>query len=497
MTDSNQTVEDVDNTTPTANSGVSTSGLRQAISAWLGESDYQKRDIYETFDWPRRPDAEQFYALYVRNPFAKPVVDRPAFTSWRDPPLIKDDDVDEETQFEEDVEKVARAHDLWSYGERVDRLAGIGRYGLLVFVTADIESPDDLAEEAPDTIPGDGADKITQIKVFSEVSVDEIDWGTIADAGDGRWGKPVSYTVDFSPEAETEQAAGEATYKVHHSRAVAVPASRLLDDDQFARPRLEIVMNALKDIEKVMGSIAELAYRGADKGLAVNFDPEKVDTSGQSWDDLEEELQDWQHGLQPLLRLVGANNVQQLGGEVADASGIFGPQLSALSAATNIPKRVFEGDPAGALASAEEDTQAYFGYIQERRKEFVTPHIVRPILDWLEENGVVSESTSDYVGIDWAALRVLSEQEKAELAATKAEWIPQAVTVREIRKAFDMEPQPEWMADEIANSYLSEVGGGQAGAGAALDSALAANQRQAEAAARTEARIQRGTPADD
>lgn len=483
---------------PTANSGgVSTAGLRQAISAWLGESDYQDRDIYETFDWPRRPTAEQFYALYTRNPFAKPVVDRPAFTSWRDPPEVKDDEEDTETQFEADVQKAARAHDLWSYGERLDRLAGIGRYGLLVFVTADIESPADLAEPVPDTIPGDGVDKITQIKVFSEVSVDDIDWGEIDDASDGRWGKPVRYSVDFSPEAETEQADGEAVYNVHHSRTIATPASRLLDDELFARPRQEIVMNVLLDIEKVMGSIAELAYRGADKGLAVNFDPEKVDTSGQSWDDLESELQDWQHGLQPLLRLVGANNVQQLGGEVADASGIFGPQLSALSSATHIPKRVFEGDPAGALASAEEDTQAYFGYIQERRGEYVTPHIARPILDWLEANGVVSEPSSDYVGIDWPALRVLSEQEKAELAAQQAEWIPQAVTVKEIREAFGREPQPDWMADETANSYLSEVGGGSSGAGAALDSALAANQRTAEAAARTEARIQRGQTADD
>jgi hypothetical protein len=473
-------------------------GLRQAIAMWLGASN-QGRNHYETFDWPRDPEADYFYATYRRNPFAKPIVDRPAFTAWRDPPHVVDDDSDEETAFEADMQQANRALDLWSHGERLDRLAGIGRYGLLVFVTSDVSSYDDLAEPLPDDIPGNGLDKVTQMRVFSEVSVGDIDWGTIDDAADGRWGKPIHYHVDFSSEGQQDDEDSD-DHRVHHSRTVAAPASRLLDDDFFAPSRLETVINILHDIEKVLGSVAELAYRGADKGLAVNFDPTQVDTSGQSWDELEDELADWHQGLQPLLRTVGADNIQQLGGQIADASNIFEPQLDALSTATGIPKRVFKGDPAGALASAGEDTQAFFGLIQERREEYDTPHIARPITQWLIDAGAVAEPTSDYYGFEWDALRVLSEHEQAELGATRVEWLGPAIAVKEAREQMGLVPQPDWMDDQTANSYLSELNGGAPGgpdAGGALDAALAQNRDRAEAAARTEARIARGEAADD
>lgn len=475
---------------------ISSAGLRQAIQAWLGASLFEGRDYYDTFDWPTDIDEEQYYATYTRNPFAKPVVDRPAFTSWRDDPIIVDDGDDEQTDFQQDVEKANRELDLWSYAERLDRLAGIGRYGVLVFVTSDVEQPDDLsAEFSPGDAPGDGLDKINQIKVFSEVSVDNIRFGDVNDAQDGRWGKPTEYSIDFSPEAETEEDKNDAVYDVHWSRTVAVPATRLLDDDFFGRPRLEPVYNVLKDIEKVLGSVAELAYRGADKGLAINYDPDKVDSTFMK--DNDQDLQEWLHGLQPAFQTAGAD-IQELGGQIADATGIFEPQLSALAAATGIPKRVFEGDPAGALASAEEDTQAFFGMIKERRSEYNTPHIARPIIDWVLDNDLISDPSTDgnHYGIEWEPLRVLSEMEQAELATERLESIDSAVTVKEARKMHGLEPQPEWMDDEIANSYLTDLGGG-GGPGDALEEALEENRASAQTAARNQVRMQRGQEADD
>ena len=497
---------DDDDAEPTANARDEfASGFRQAMAVALGASGYGDRYIYSTFDWPKDPDAEDFYALYRRNPFAAPIVDRPATTSWRDPPIINDEG-DEETEFQKAVEKANRAHDLWGYAERVDRLAGIGRFGLLVFVTADVEDSDDLAEPLPDaaSIPGDGLDKVTQIKVFSEVSVDDMEMGGIDDADDGRWGLPISYDVDF--ETDDESGDDESTFTVHHSRTVAVPATRLLDDDFFGQSRLEPCVNALRDIEKVMGSVAELAFRGADKGLAINFDPEKVNTSEEGMEMVNEELSDWHHGIQPFLKLVGADSIQTLGGEIADPSAVIDKNLSAIAANTGIPKRVFEGDPAGALAAAEEDTQAFHGSIQERREVYNAVHIARPILQWFIGVGAIPDSAGDHIDIEWEPLRVLSEQEETDIGATKAEWLSPAITVAEAREMFGMTPQPDWMSDDVAKSYLSEMGssstggfapGSGRGPGSALDSALAANRRDAEAAARTEARIQRGLNADD
>lgn len=414
---------------PTANSlsPTSDSGMRMAIASMLGESGYDDREIYETFDWPADPSDELFYSIYRRNPFAAPVVDRPPFTTWRDPPEIVDagsDDADDDTEFETALERADRELDLWSYAERIDRLAGIGRFGVVVFVTDDIDGPDALAEPLEDGAITNGLDDVSQIKVFSEVSVDAIEWGGIEQADDGRWGLPVEYSIDFSSEAyqDDDGESDEHVYDVHHSRTVAVPASRLLDDDFFGTPRLEGVLNPLRDIEKVLGSVAELAYRGADKGIAINFDPEAVDTSEQSFDDMEAELQDWYHDIQPWIRTTGADTIEQLGGEIADPSGVIGENLSAIAAHTGIPKRVFEGDPAGALSAAEEDTQAYFGMIQERRESYATPHIARKLVDWLVEHGAVSEPTAEdnRYAVEWEPLRVLSEGEQATLELDRA-----------------------------------------------------------------------------
>lgn len=493
--------------TPTANtSDISTAGLRNAIQAWLGASLYDDRELYETFDWPKDVDDERYYATYTRHPFAKPVVDRPAFTSWRDEPDIVDPEADDESDFEAKMRQANRAHDVWSYAERLDRLAGIGRYGVMVFVTSDVDGPETLATPLEASAGGEGLDFVQQIKVFSEVSVDSIEWGDASDAAEGRWGKPVAYHIDFSPEASTDKTGTEddAVYEVHHSRTVAAPATRKLDDEFFGRPRLEPVFNVLRDIEKVLGSVAEMAYRGADKGLAIQHDPDQVNVgSDEFWEQHNEEIRDWFQGIKPVFETTGS--VTELGGQIANVSNVFQPQLSALAAATGIPKRVFEGDPAGALASAAEDTQAYFGMIEERRGEYVTPHYARPIVRWYIERGVVSEPDSGTVGqgkflfdVEWDPLRVLSEQEQANVVQTQLDAGERnGVTVREYRDMIGLEPSPDWLSEDIANSFLSEVGGGGGGPGAALDDALAQNRERAEAAARTESRIQRGQEADD
>ncbi|OVE83205.1 anti-CBASS protein Acb1 family protein [Natronolimnobius baerhuensis] len=399
--------------------------MRASIAGVLGHSN-QNRDIFDTFDWTRRPTAKQFYALYRTHPFAGPIVDRPAFTTWRDEPIITDKP-DEETDFKDDVEKLFRNLDLPSQMERVDRLAGIGRYGLSVFITTDCLDEDGTVDEDrlaepidPEQFTADGLDNIVQHKLFSEISVDAIEWGNETHAAEGRWGLPVRYSIDFSSEGDTDKSDSDRTWSVHHSRTVAVPASRRLDHDFFAPPRLEGSFNVLRDILKVLGSVAEMAYRGADKGLAVSHNPNDVDvTSEQFWEQHDEEVQEWFQGLKPIFETTG--EVQELGGQIADVSNIFEPQLSALATDTGIPKRVFEGDPAGALASAEEDTQAYFGLIKERRTEYAGPLNARPHIQWFVDNGLITPPSGGWFDIDWETLRVLSEQEQADLEAKRGE----------------------------------------------------------------------------
>lgn len=422
--------DDAEVTANTQEAVTASSAMRAQVAALLGDSNFQERDIYDTFDWKRRPRVKQYYALYRTHPFAGPIVDRPAFTTWRDTPTVVDKP-DDETDFEQDVDRLFQNLNLDSTFERVDRLAGIGRYGLTVFVTTDALDEDGTVNEdrlaepiEPTQFRADGLDNVLQIKQFSEVSVDSIEWGTSEHAGDGRWGLPVRYSIDFSSEGDTDGSESERVWDVHHSRTVAVPAGRRLDHDFFAPPRLEGTFNILRDILKVLGSVAEMAYRGADKGLAVEYDPEKVNvTNDDFWEQNDDEMQEWNQGLKPLFESIGT--VKELGGQIADVSNIFEPQLSALATDTGIPKRVFEGDPAGALASAEEDTQAYFGLIKERRTEYGDPLIATPHVQWFVDNGLIASPRAGTFDWEWDALRVLSESEQAELEKMRFEALGQ------------------------------------------------------------------------
>jgi hypothetical protein len=155
-----------ENTDPTANAhggGDFSTGLRLGLAAALGHSGYAQRDRYDVFGWEKDPDPEEYYGLYLRNPYAYAAVAQKPATTWRDPPTIVDgthpEDVtpsdDGLTAFERRVRALGTDHDVWSYAHRVDRLAGIGTHGLLVLDLDDTDGPDDFADPPATSDPAD------------------------------------------------------------------------------------------------------------------------------------------------------------------------------------------------------------------------------------------------------------------------------------------------------------------------------------------------------
>lgn len=400
-------------------------GLRTGLAAALGQTGFKNRDLYDTFGWLEDPDEDEYFALYYRNGYARTVVDKPALTTWRNPPTIVDAADQEDTQFERDVETLARTHNLWSYGTRVDRLAGVGEHGLLVLGFSDIDTMADWSTDVRDNDAVDSLDDVVQLRTFGQAAIEGIEYGT---AETDRWGLPEYYSIDLSEDADDESENEPGTIRVHWSRVIDVPATRLLDDETLARPRMEPVLNALMDIEKTLGAVAELAYRAADYGLNINLDPEKVDTQdGDAMELLDQEASDWYHGLQPFLRTVGAD-VERLGGEIADASNIIEPYLDQISAQTGIPKKELRGNESGEVSGAEADERSYLGTMSERREQYNTPHIVRSIIDRFLSVGVVSQPANEnqQYHVEWPDLREQSEQEEADVQQSRAQVISAA-----------------------------------------------------------------------
>lgn len=417
-------------------------GLRWSLSNELGDSGHEARDWYDTFGWPKRGnnadwDADNYYALYLRNAYAYAVVAQKPKTTWKHEPEVRDrvnqeeDSQRDPTEFEKKITKLDREHDLWHYAHRVDRMAGIGRHGLLVIDYADTNKPEDFESEFKGVETTSGLDQINGYRVYPEPMIEDIEWG---DPGSDRWGKPVKYQIDLGDDADAgTQDEQNTTLTVHHSRVVDVPARVLDDDETRARPRQEPVLNNILDIEKALGSTAELSYRAADYGLNVNLDPEKVDTSGDAMDLMEEDLQNWYHGLQPFLRTKGAD-VNRLGGEVKDPTGIQDANVRAIATQTGIPQRVLEGASLGELASAEKDDEQYLGMIAERQRQYAEPYIARAIINHHLDDGVLPDFEGNWYDFIWPDLSEMSEQEVADVMSTRSSVVKNLQTaVPELR----------------------------------------------------------------
>jgi hypothetical protein len=432
---------------PTTNAdrgnGDFSTGLRLGLAAALGHSGYADRDRYDVFGWEKTPTADEYYGLYLRNPYAYAAVAQKPATTWRDPPAVIDgthdkekESIDEEnlTEFERRVRALDSKHDLWSYASRADRMSGIGTHGLLVLDLADTDEPSDFADvpsfggsgDTDGESAGMGLDALRGFRVYSAVSIDDIDYGG---PGSDRWGSPEIYHIDLreDPVNEDSQPGTEDVMKVHHSRVIDIPARPLDDDETHARPRIEVVLNTVYDIEKTLGAAAELAYSGAKQDIHVNFDPDEVDPSTVS--DNDDELQNWYHNRQPWIRTTGGEVEQISPPEVVDPSGVIDAELRAFSAATNIPKQLLDGSAAGELAAAEQNERDYFGEIGERRTDYATPHLVRETLDRLIMLGLLPapEGQQDSIGpdyrVNWPDLTELSEADVANIRNTRAQMV--------------------------------------------------------------------------
>ena len=454
------------------------SGVRLGIAANLGQTGFNdqgaERNHYEVFGWPRDDldgwNEDNWLALYLRNAYARIVVEKPAFTTWRDDPVVVDpadggdgDDDEASTDFEREVEKLAANHDLWTYCERVDRAAGIGQHGILLIGYDDVVGDDaddgstlqQWREDAREQGLSQLSD-ITGFKPILEAQIEDIDYGNISSE---RWGLPVEYTIDLSDEIDDEtEDDNEGTITVHWTRVVDVPATRPLDDETLARPRMEPVLNNLLDVEKTLGAAAEAAYRAADYGLHLNADPTEVDLS-KGMDDLEDELQRYEQGLQRYLRTTGMD-VERLGGDIQDPSGIVENNLDAIAGQTGIPKKEFRGNESGEVSGAEADERSYFGMIDERRQQYATPHIVRSTIDRLRSVGILSTPSAGEYRVEWPDLTQLSESDKADIQQKRAQVVSAVpglagdLAMRYLQEGADVLPTDE--ADDPLAANLDE-----------------------------------------
>lgn len=375
--------------------------LIQRMASSAGLQYGGRRDIYGTAGYIM-PGSEQFsdyWGLYERGEVAGRIVDMPPKTTWRTPPEIKEEGK-EETKFTKEFALMAKRLRVWEFFNRVDRLAGVGRYAVLFIGT---KGTTDQSLKQP--LQKAKADDIIYLSVYHEQNAEVAEWED--NVASPRYGLPRTYKLKTSSDVKFKKAGSELL--VDASRCIHV-AENKLEDDVYGRPRLKRALNRLFDLDKVAGSTGEAYWQMAVRILQAKIDPQAEITPAQM-KDLDEKMSAMVHdlkrhfygqGVELSWLPEGTPNVQQ----VADF------YFSLIAAAAEIPKRILFGSEMGELASST-DQETYFGMINERQEQFAEPQILRAFIDKLiGVTALPAPQTKEY-HVSWPALFEESDDARA------------------------------------------------------------------------------------
>ena len=382
--------------------------LRQeTIRAMSGET----RDYNHECGYPDAISAQQYRNFYNRWGVATRAVNIWPKECWQTTPVITENQDTELTAFEKAFNDLEQEFNLFQYLGRIDVLSGIGRYGALLLGLSDNKA---LIE------PVDGnAHKLLYLRTFDE-SICAIN-AVEDDTKNARYGKPIIYGATL---VGADGNAGTSV-SIHHSRMVHIADNRECDET-YGTPRLQAIYNHVHDIRKIGGGSAEMFWKGGFPGLGITVDPNlDMDQVTLDTDTLKDEIEAYSEGLKRYMILTGAS-ANSLMPNVADPRGHFEIIMKLIAISLGVPQRIFLGSEAAKLASTQ-DKKAWQMRVSHRQETYLSPLVIRPVIDTLIEYGVLPEPTDGY-DIKWPVLDSPSEEDEATVAKIRTEAIAQYVS---------------------------------------------------------------------
>jgi hypothetical protein len=386
---------------------------RANLATRLGQQFGGDRDLYQALGYKTRLDWHDYWSQYSRQDIAKAIIDRPVKATWQGQlELIESEDADK-TPFEEAWNDLSKRLKLRSLLSRVDRLTGIGRYGVLVLGLDDVQNPEGFKEPVKA-----GKRTLKYIKPFGENSAKIETY--VNSPKEERYGKPLMYNIEVADVAS----GNSSVIKVHYSRCIHILDDHL-ESEVMGIPRLEAVFNRLMDLEKLVGGDAEMFWRGARPGFQGMVDKDYQMTQTTK-DDLKNQIDEYEHNLRRILINEGVD-LKALAQQIADPKGHFDMLIACVSAVTGIPQRILAGSERGELASTQ-DTGEWKTYVQSRREDHAEPHIIQPFTDRLIELQILPKPDSGNYTVDWLDLFSISEKERVEIGKARANAIREYTT---------------------------------------------------------------------
>ena len=416
-----------------ANSTTSTM-TRQALAAAMGGYD-TCRNFYKECGYPFEISLDKYRRLYDREGVARRVVDVYPDECWAIPcEVYESEKLDETTPFEEawaeltanaqSIDKPGEVHkpNALHYLHRVDRVSGIGHFGLLFLGLDDgLEFDQPVVGIEDDGSPSDvqANHKLLYLRTFDQTLVRIDKW--VDDRRNPRFGQPEMYSIKFAdPKVDGAEGTGTGRdfteKKVHWTRVIHVADNRN-SSETYGTPRMQDVYNRLHDIHKVLAGSAEMFWKGGFPGLSLEVNPNLPGNVKVNQETIKEEMQEYGEGLKRWLALTGMS-VKSLAPNVASPEDHLRGQLMAITLAIGVPMRVFIGSEEAKLSSTQ-DALTWAKRLDRRRSGYLTPMVVRPFIDRLIIYGVLPRPKS--YKVYWADLNTTTEEEKAKIALAMAQ----------------------------------------------------------------------------
>lgn len=380
-----------------------------------------KRNLSQALGYKGVLTPSDYRIRYQRGGLAARVVDVEPDDTWVDGiELIEKEDRAASTAFEEAFRELDDRLNIFSVFHRADKLSGIGRYAAVL-----IGAPGKLEDPLPNRL------KPEQIFYLTPFAEDEarIDPTEVElDPMKPRFGRPTFYRIKRLSLADNHER------RVHFSRVhhIADP----LDDPLFGPPRLERVWNLFDDLDKVTGGGAEAFWQRAHQGYHVDIDKDlKINgNQEQVFADLQEEMDDFLHGIRRAFRTKGTK-VTALGSDVADFKDPASAIIEQIAGARGIPQRILLGSERGELASTQ-DRDTWQARMLKRFIRYAVPSVIKPFVDLLIERGAVP--TPKQYHAYWPNPSLLTDKDRvdmaAKLATINAKYGEPVITTADIRE---------------------------------------------------------------
>lgn len=375
--------------------------------------------------------AHEYSRLFDRDPISARIVEIFPMESWKTPPSVfEDDNPETKTDFEKSWDEFVNSlkgvsfhrkeetSPLWRILTDADIKSGIGTFGVLLIGFDDLTDEETLAKPLPgfeDGVPEKPTGsklKVLYTKAFQERDVRISKYNL--DKGSPMYRRPIEYEITFNAVEDTSSESyglPVSTERVHWSRVIHITES----DDVFGVPRIRPVYNRVVDLIKLYGGSAEMYWRGAFPGMAINLDPSLTNNVPVDQDSIKEAMFKYNNSLQRWFALAGAS-AQQLSPQVVDPGSQIEVQIDAICIKLGIPKRIFMGSERGELASSQ-DADSWAGRMYHRQMTHNIPRILVPFIDRMILAGALPVPKQGYT-IEWERPEVLSPQEQAGVAST-------------------------------------------------------------------------------